>query len=278
MWSKRRMAGRKKKEFHEYLSLDQSRTHISNEEYVQSPATAFLRYSVQAKDAVNNCIENFKKNNDGYLNKQGRASLQHILSAMLPALMGHFETFQRHLFSGVFELSPHLEKFNVHKFFKTLDKETSIQIDLINLSAYRGFNANVGIVIADNLQGWHYPEKVNKYFNAFDFKKQFYSNDDCKKLKVLWQLRHSIVHTGSSITLSDAQKIEKLIPFGGKPIIFEKNFILEVSRKLHPLIRDATKRIELAFQERLNQSATETDRKKIEQLFLVKSPTAVWLK
>ncbi len=272
------MGGRPKKEFHQYLLSDPSNTRISLAEYMQSPATAFLMYSVQAKDAVNNCLENFNKNADGSLNKPGLASLQHILSAMLPALMGHFETFQRHLFSGVFELSPHIEKFDVRKFFKVLDKETSLEIDPMKLSAYRGFGANVGIVIADNLPGWHDPEKVNRYFEAFGLKTQFYANGDCDRLRVLWQLRHSIVHTGSSITLSDAQRMEELTQYGGKPIVFEKNFILEVSRKLHPLIRDATKRIELAFQERLSVNAMQPVREKISQLFLVKSPTAVWLK
>lgn len=272
------MSGRPKKEFHQYLLSDASNAHISLEEYMQSPATAFLRYSVQAKDAVNNCLKNFTKNADGSLNKPGLASLQHILSAMLPPLMGHFETFQRHLFSGIFELSPHIKKFDVRHFFKALDKETSVQIDPIKLSAYRGFNATVGIVIADSLQSWHDPEKVNKYFSAFRLENQFYANDDCKRLKVLWQLRHSIVHTGGSITLSDAQKIDELVPFGDKPIILEKNFILEVSRKLHPLVRDATRRIEESFRERLSANVSDAEQNRITQLFLVKSSTPVWLK
>ena len=151
-------------------------------------------------------------------------------------------------------------------------------IDPVKLSAYRGFKPHVGILLADNLHSWHDPEKVNAYFRAFDLKVQFYSKKECQELKVLWQLRHSIVHTGGTITLADAQKTSELVSFGEEVIVFEDNFIFEVARKLHPLVRDATGRLEEAFRGKLNQNVPDTKREIIDKLFLVKSVTSVWLR
>jgi len=270
------VTGRPKKEFHEYVVAPGS-GHVRENQYLQSPATAFLQYSVDAKDAVNHCIKYFK-NSDGQYYKDVLESLRHIISAMLPALMGHFETYERHLFAGVFDLSPVIKDFNVQKFFKDLERASSLQIDLIKLAGYRGYGAHVGMVIADNLPGWHDPDKVNKHFKSFGLQNHFYSNDDCTRLKVLWQLRHSIVHTGGTITLPDAQKVPELRDFGEKPIIFENNFILEVSRKLHPIVKQATERLKTSVVERLIDKAPDEKKQRLEQLFLVKSPVAVWLK
>jgi hypothetical protein len=267
--------GRPRKEFHEYI-IDSAEHHILQDDYIVSPATAFLRYTVDAKDAINHCKRHFQKNNDGSYSKDSLASLHHILSAMLPSMMGHFETYERYLFAGVFEHSSFLKSFKAVRFFRELGKD--ITIDPIRLSAYRGFNTSVGILLADNLPGWQDPERVNSYFKAFGFKTDFCSNDDCKRLMVLWQLRHSIVHTGGSITLPDAQKVDDLTPLGGKPVVFEDNFILEVSRKLHQLVKGSTGRIEQAFRNDILTSAPQKGKEAIDKLFLVKSKTSVWLR
>lgn len=265
------------KEFQDYLAASAA-PNVPRREYEESPATAFLRYAVDAKDAAKRCQNWFPKKTDGTFAKQSLSSLRHILAALLPAIMGHFETYERYLFAGVFDHSTLLKDFDVEAFFKALGKEHTITIDPVRLSAYRGFGAPTGILLADNLVGWHNPERVGRYFKAFGFKTDFFSNDDCRRLNVLWQLRHSIVHTGASITLPDAQKVPELGGFGDMPVIFEKNFILEVSRKLHPLVRDATARIKNAFIAQLVGSVTPEERKRIDKLFLVKSTTAVWLR
>lgn len=269
--------GRPEKEFQEYI-VDANGRHIVHEDYLRSPATAFLRYTVEAKDAANYCQNYFGKNNDGTYRKDAQDSLQHILSAFLPAIMGHFETYQRHLFAGVFEYSSLLHRFDVEGFLKKLEKDYSVKISPLRLAAYRGFNAPVGVLLADTLPGWHHPERVNSYFKAFGFKKEFFSSDDCKRLRILWQLRHSIVHTGGSITIPDAQKISELEPYGDKPVVFDNQFVFEVSRKMHPLVQKATNRIESSFLDTLQDNIVSEDRQALEELFEVKSSVAVWLR
>ncbi len=269
--------GRPQKEFHEYI-IPAAGRHVLHQDYVESPASAFLRYTVEAKDAVNYCQRYFYKNADGSYSKNATDSLQHILSAFLPAIMGHFETYQRYLFAGMFERTSILQQFNVDKFFRSLTDEAILKIDPVRLSAYRGFGASVGVLLADHLPGWHNPEKVNRYFQAFGFQVTFFSTKDCKRLRTLWQLRHSIVHTGGTITIPDAQKVNDLAQFGNKPVVFDKQFILEVSKKMHPLVKDATGRLAHSFRRNLANDVSQEDRKAVDKLFEVRSPTAVWLK
>lgn len=269
--------GKPQKEFHEYI-IEASGSHVRHKDYLESPASAFLKYTVEAKDAVNYCQKHFHKNGDGSYSKDALDSLQHIMSAFLPALMGHFETYQRYLFAGLFERSSLLQKFNIDKFFRSLTEDTALRIDPVRLSAYRGFGTSIGVLLADHLPGWHNPDKVNQYFRAFDLQAQFFSNKDCRRLRTLWQLRHSIVHTGGTITIPDAQKVDDLMQFGDEPVVFDKQFILEVSRKMHPLVRDATDRLAKKFRGRLLNDVSEEDRKVVDKLFEVRSPVAVWLK
>lgn len=234
------MAGRPKKEFHEYLT-EASPSHVSHSDYIDSPATAFLKYSIEAKSAIDLCTRKFPKNNDGSYSKDSLDSLQHLIVSILPAIMGHFETFERNLFAGIFDFSVYLRDFNVERFFTDINRHTKLAIDPIRLSAHRGIGASsIGSLLADSLNGWHDPEKVNMYFNAFKLEYQLFSTSDISKLNVLWQLRHSIVHTGGTLTLPDAQKVNELKAFGNKQIAFEKNFIFEVSRKLHPVVKKSS--------------------------------------
>lgn len=267
--------GRPQKEFHEYV-IDSPGSHISHDDYLISPATAFLRYTVDAKDAIICCQRNFKNRRNEYTS-DSLSSLQHISSALLPTIMGHFETYQKYLFAGVFEHSVFLEGFDIESFFKELNKHSNFTIEPIKISAYRGLNAQVGLLLADSLLSWHSPSKVNKYFQAFGFPTQMFSSEDCKRLEVLWQLRHSIVHTGCTITIPDAQKITQLSQFANQPIAFENNFIFEVSRKMHPLVRNATKRIEDKFKGKLKNTISQDTKDSIDTLFKVSSKVAVWL-
>jgi hypothetical protein len=277
--SKRKTLARTQKDFNKYL-IDTKTTHkISHEDYMSSPAIAFLKYTVEAKDAVEFCIKKFPKNQDNNYSKDSLDSLQHIVVAMLPTLMGHFETYQRYLFAVIFDYSIYLKNFDIEFFFKELNKQTNVKIDLIRLSSYRGSEStSIGLVLADSLPGWHNPEKVNSYFNAFNLKYQLFNQDSCKQLKILWQLRHSIVHTGGTITIPDAQKVEELTSHAGKQVVFEKKFIFEVARKLHPLIKLSTTGIGKKFLENKDDNISEENQKKIEKLFEVSSSVAVWLK
>lgn len=271
------MAGRPKKEFHQYLT-DGSSSHVSHDDYLKSPATAFLKYSVEAKSAIDLCIRHFPKNQNGDYAKDAHDSLQHLVVAALPAIMGHFETYQRYLFAGIFDLSVYINNFNVDKFFKKLAKETNIQVDWSRLAAHRTTGASsVGTLLSDSMSGWHDPERVNKYFNCYGLPYELYGEDEIERLKTLWQLRHSIAHTGGTLTLADAQKVTSLKEIGGRKIAFEKNFVFEVSRKLHPLVKASTEGIGSAFKSKLIQGISESDQAKIDRFFEVKSSVGVWL-
>lgn len=272
------MSGRPVKEFHEYLT-EASDSHVSHDDYLKSPATAFLKYTVEAKSAIDLCVRKLPRNSDGMHSKDSRDSLQHLIVAMLPAIMSHFETFQKYLFAGMFDSSVFLRNFSVVDFFKALDRNSNkaLCIDLERLSAYRGIGAtSIGSLVADNLSGWHSPETVNRYFNAFKLNRCFFSNTACSAINVLWQLRHSIVHTGGTLTLPDAQKVSELSSFGNRQLAFENNFIFEVCRKFHPIIKSATQGIGDAYLGNLVESITDPEKREIITFFEVKSSINVW--
>jgi hypothetical protein len=262
------------KSFESYLLTTDNKT-VSFNDYLKCPATAFLSYLIDAKDAINYCKNNFQKNQNGKLNKDAQDSYRHISCALLPAIMGHFETFQKALFAGMFERSRWVESFNTEAFFKALeDRCGKLTIDLIRVSAYRGLNASIGQLLADALYGWHSPEKVNLFFKAFDLKIDFYSKDDIEQLSILWQLRHSIVHTGGYITRPDSQKIRALVKYGDIPIVFKDNAIHEICRKLHPIINHSTLRLAKAFKSKLptNKHAD------VDKFYTIKSKIMTWLR
>ncbi len=265
------------KEFEQYLISDAKPT-ISNEDYWLQPASALLKYLVEAKDAVNLCQNNFKKNNEGEFTKTFLAKLRHINQAMLSAIMGHFETFQRHIFGGVFDFSAEFEKFNVESFFRKLNKIADISFSPLSLAPYRGESLrSIGIVLADNMPGWHDPERVISYFKCFDDRSNVFSNDDCRRLKVLWELRHSIVHTGGIISASDAQKVDELNSFGDVAIVLENNFTFEIARKLHPIIFKMNKRLRESVLAQLPPGVGSDDVDEIEYFFAAKSSVSVWV-
>lgn len=270
-------AGKPIKEFHEYL-CEATNSHVSHQDYLISPATTFLKYTIEAKSAIDLCIRKFPKKTNGQFISDSLDSLQHLETAILPAIMGHFETYQKSLFAGMFDLTVYLSGFKLEGFVKKLSEE-EVKIDLTRLSAYRNIGtSSVGHIVADSLNGWHSPEKVNKLFGAFGLNYQFYSNDDVKRLKVLWQLRHSIVHTGGTLTLPDAQKVESLNSFGNRKIAFDNTFIYEVARKFHPIIKHSTEGIGQSFRRALLPNLPHDTSNRIENFFKVKSSISVWLK
>ncbi len=273
------MAGKPRKEFYQYLTDGRGGAHVSHEEYLKSPATAFLRHTIEAKSAIDLCSRKFPKNQDGSYSRASLDSLQHLTVAVLPTIMGHFETYQRYLFGGIFDRSIHIEGFDVEDFFKKLNKQCSVSIDPIRLAAYRGLGASsIGSLLADSLHGWHNPRKVNAYFNCFSLGNQFFSNGAVSQLDVLWQLRHSIVHTGGTLTLADAQKVDVLKCMGDKQIVFENQFIFEVARKLHPVVKASTESMGNAFKGRLKHDLEQDIIDDINRFFEVKSSISVWLK
>jgi hypothetical protein len=225
------------------------------------------------------CARHLPKNGNGKHTTASSDALEHLVAAFLPALMGHFETFQRYLFAGTFDRSVHLVRLDINNLFKKLSAETNCNIDLNRLAAHRSLGAeSVGLLLSDSMSGWHSPEKVNKFFCCFDFKTNFFSGDDIRRLNVLWQLRHSLVHTGGTLSIADAQKLRELSAFGGKNIVFSNNFIFEVARKMHAIVLHSTSRLYEQFKKNMNLHAPKTVCSEIDDFFKVNSSVAVWLK
>ena len=164
------------------------------------------------------------------------------------------------------------------------EKTTKFEIDFVRIGAYRDTKVPVGLVLADQLTNWQSPMVVNSFFKAFGLQNpahhpvDIYSNDNKLKLAVLWQMRHSIVHTASTITLPDAQKVASLNNYGGKVISLDKQFIKEVARKFHPIIKTATYNMRSIYVHNLKPSTPVDIRTKVDELFKVSSTCNIWLR
>lgn len=274
------------KEFHEYIgTAPASAVTLSN--YLVSPAVAFLKCVVNAKDAATMCQNQFNKTRDRKLTKPALENLQNINAGLLAAIMGNFETFQKYLFSDMFEYSIYLNKFDVKSFIQRLTKvsnHSEISIDLQRFAAYRDNSVGVGMILAENLKNWSAPGVVNQYFATFGLKdahgqqRALFSSDSIANLSVLWQLRHSIVHTAATITLPDAQKVAKLNSFGGRIIALEPQFIYEVARKMHNLVKEGVGNLQAAYVNNLKGNVPADVRRKIDDVFKVSSSCSVWLR
>lgn len=264
---------------------------ITLDDYTKSPATVFLRYVVGAKDAANQCLLKFKTAARARTYTQDALDSIYLINAgLLAAIMGNFETYQKYLFANMFEYSIYLNRFDTTRFLKALkesvkaEKSTKFEVDFNRIAGYRDSKVSVGLVLADQLSNWQSPSIVNSIFKSFGLedvhrrKLEFYSNNDKEKLAVLWQMRHSIVHTASTITLPDSQKVQSLNTFGGKVISLDKQFIYEVARKMHPIIKSATENMRDVYVHNLSAGIPANVLTKINEVFKVSSTCNAWLR
>lgn len=273
------------KEFYEYIAESSTKGN-SLVHYAESPATAFLKSVNEAKNASVACLRQFNKNKEGEYTQPSLRSIQLINAGLLATIMGNFETFQKYLFAGVFEYSIYLRKFELKSFFTKINHSngSSANIDLERFAAFRDNHTAVGLILADNLKNWQSAHCVNSYFRAFGLRDvhnnqiDIISSDTRESLSVLWQMRHSIVHSASTISIPDAQKVSKLNGFGDKVIALEPQFITEVARKFHPIIKEITDNIGGMFKNNLRQNIPADLKQRIDNLFLVDTTYKAWLK
>lgn len=276
--------------FEDYIIEAEHRT-ITLEDYAKSPATAFLKYVVCAKDAANLCLKKFKTTaRSRAYTRDALDSIYLINAGLLASTMGNFETFQKYLFANMFEYSVYLNKFDVTDFLKGLkkavkaDASTKFDVDFVRISGYRDSTVPIGLILAEQLSNWQSPSVVNAFFKSFRLTDaagrmlDIYSNDSKEKLSVLWQMRHSIVHTASTITLPDAQKVRPLNGLGGKVISLDKSFVNEVARKMHPIVKNATENMKNVFIHNLKTNIPTNIRIKIDDVFKVSSSCSTWLR
>jgi len=275
-----------KKEFYNYISSS-SNPSVRLKDYEEHPATAFLKFAIDAKDAAIMCKNKFSKKKNGEYMKNALDSIHIINAGLLSAIMGNFETYQKYLFAQMFEYSIYLKDFKIQTFVKILkhidDDEADINLELTKISAYRDNPIGVGLMLAYSLKGWQTTSRVVAYFEAFNLldaanhKPVIYSDENKKDLSILWQMRHSIVHTAGTITIPDSQKIFDLNQFGGEEILLDPEFIPEVSRKLHKLVNQATTKMRDVYVLNLKTDINSVVRTKIDTLFEVKSANKNWL-
>jgi len=266
------------KKFSEYIESSAPGAESTLDEYARSPAHAFLVQVAHIFDAVNQCKRHFPKKTDGTYTSDSQDSLYIISTAALASLMSHFETFQRFTLAGLIEVTRLIPNFKIEVCCRKLEQVSRLNLSLVQISGYRGQPASIGRLVSDNLSGWHEPEKVNDHFKAImgsDF--SFYSNKEIRELRVLWQLRHSIVHTAGWLTQPDAQKVKELNDFGNMPIKLGINFIPAVVRRMHPIVKRGINHLEEKYRVKLPTKLTQAEQEEISNLFNVDSPIASWL-
>lgn len=247
--------------------------------YEACPAETFLTYVCDAYDSYAHCLNKFTKKADGTYNKDSEDSLRHIACAILGTTMGHFETYQRFLFSGILERSTNFPEFDVEKFLKHFDKYCGGEVFVSpgRLLAFRELDAPVGFVFADSLSGWHNPRRVNAFFKALGITQDVFSAAEISDLEVLWQLRPTVVHTGAWLTVPDAKKVKRLSSWQNKPIVFESTFVNAMSRRLHKLVKAANARVLADCIKLLGSTPTADVMQSLNEFLAVKSPKNVWL-
>lgn len=253
--------------------------HIPIEEFEQHPATALLGYTLVVKNAIEKCKKSFDKKANNHLTVDSQIAIQNLTNSALASIMGYFEMYEKYLFAAMFEKSVYLSSFVESSFFKeTLGKSTDkVEIPFAQLTSYRNSRVTTGLIIANSLGNWHNPEMVNNYFKAFGIRVNAFSNDDIVDLKALWQLRHSIVHNGATITKADAQKVDQLKEFGDQKIVLSNKFIYDLSKFMHSMVFNANKRLEQAFLADLIPTVTADERTDISKIFEVRSRNTSWL-
>ena len=247
-------------------------------DYSREPGATFLTQALHLSDAVNHCYRHFPRKpvKTEEFRKDGLDSLYRLSAATLASIMGHFEIFQRFLFAGLLEVTRLMPSFSMGKAVRSLTDQTRLEIDLESLGAYRGAPAQVGRLIADNLSGWHNPKAVNSYFLSIVPNVDLYSNRQRAFLEVLWQVRHSIVHTGGWLSVTDAQKVEELAEYGGQPILLGGRAVDAVVRRMHPLVKESVGRLELAARVLLPEDLQDEEEQEVAGLFAVRSSRSSW--
>lgn len=274
------MPNKKPKEFTDYLD-DATTAQVSHNLYRESPAVAFLKSTLEIKDTFRLCTRVFPKKSPTSKDfaPDSIDSFQNISASMLPFIMGHFETCLRYLFAGCFDYSIYLKSFSMDNFSKKLLKDINLNIPLSELFAYRRADEiTTGLILSDNLFGWHNPDLVNYYFSCFGFRNTFFSNTTKKSLDILWQFRHSIVHTGGTLIPNDALKNEDLFEYSNAQIVFKPTFINELSRKFHMIIKNSLEPFSKLYIGDLKDNIPEEEKCEIIKFFEIKSSVPSWLK
>jgi len=161
---------------------------------------------------------------------------------------------------------------------KALEKE-GCSISLLRVLAGRGDPREPGQIVADALTGWHNPDRVNAYFRLIYPTFNFYSNDAKDELEVLWQLRHSIVHTGGTITREDAAKVRSLRGYNDRKIVLGTEFFPAFARRFHIMVQLSVEGLEVQVRKAFRSGEdAESDDGIIKEVVGIGSPRKSWFR
>lgn len=201
----------------------------------EPPAEAFLNEVIDLCDAVHNCKRTFTRAKSGELTKESRDSFERIVTSTFAVLMSHFETFQKRQFAHLIDAYFIFSGPDELELAKRLEK-VGCELSLSRVLVGAGEFGEVGEIVADALPGWHNSVRVNAYFRTIFQDLNLYSNDLVKELDILWQLRHSIVHTGAVISRADSKKVPGLAAYGDRRLVFGEEFMPAIGRRFHIMI------------------------------------------
>jgi len=238
---------------------------------------AFLYEVIEISDAIRHCVHNFPRRKSGEFTAASTDSLWGLCAAAHASLMSQLESYQKALFAGLFEASRLNDEFKFELFERQLSKwNASIQLE--RLQNYRGDMASIGLVLADSLNGWHDPARVNSYFRAIVTSWDLFSTEDTSELAVLWQIRHSIVHTGGRLTRGDSHKVPELAHFADRALTIDHTFIDAVCRRFHSMAKRTVGGLEAEFRRGVTTTLSDEETAELDALFRVQSSRPSWLK
>jgi hypothetical protein len=242
----------------------------------EAPATTFLHSVVDICESVSYCEDAFAKINGAEAQSRSDESLRAFAMSAFAMLMSHFEMFQKLQFAELVDTQDFMDGFDDTELAKRLEKE-GCTITLQRILAGRGDPREPGQIVADSLSAWHNPSRVNQYFQAIFPKIAIYSNSAVAELELMWQLRHSIVHTGGVVTREDAAKVVSLRRFRDRKLILEGEFITQVGKRLHMIVKQATGLLEAEVRSRFIHSEFIDDPEGIiESVVGCESPNQSW--
>lgn len=223
-----------------------------------STATVFLRSVVEICDSATYCERAFENNGDKPTIDKSSESLHVFVMSAFAILMSHFEVFQKQQFAELIDSNDFMDGLDDLELARRLEKE-GCNITLYRILAARGEPREPGQIVADSLASWHNPSRVNKFFQIVFPKINIYSNSAIAELELMWQLRHSIVHTGGIVTREDAAKVSSLRRFSDQKLVLEGRFISEVGKRLHVIVKQASITLESELRKRFIRQEGESD-------------------
>lgn len=205
-------------------------------DHSKSPASEFLEEVNDLCDAVHHCKRKFPRKNNGEFTKDSSDSFERLVMASFALMMSHFERFQREQFAALIDWSFAFSCPEPIELAKNLEK-AGCELSLPRVLVGPGDEGEIGEIVADAMPGWHNSARVNAYFKAIIPAHTFYSNAIVAELDKLWQLRHSIVHSGGLLTKADAIKVTGLSGFANRQIKFGEGFMPAIGRRMHIVVQ-----------------------------------------